>query len=325
LVEDQTYPPLQLPARALPVPRHISPEGQAMLGTVWPPEYSAYPALDDIDGWHRQIARSNAGMLQMFAQRAAVIEAEVRDIREGAALAYEVTPAGVTAADRRVYLDFHGGALVVGAGEACRAMGIVVAGALAARVVSVDYRMPPDHPYPAALDDGVAIYRALLRDHRPQDIVIGGLSAGGNLAAATILRARDEGLPLPAGAVLLSPEIDLTESGDSFRTGLDSTMGDGLMQPNLLYAGGHDLSDPYLSPLFGDFAKGFPPTFLAAGTRDLFLSSAARMQRKLRALDIPAELQLVEAAPHSAFVSWPEMAEIDRDMRLFCERRWRGE
>jgi acetyl esterase/lipase len=94
--------------------------------------------------------------------------------------------------------------------------------------------MPPDHPYPVPLDDCVAAYRALLRDHRPDDIVVGGVSAGGNLAAALILRARDEGLPLPAGAILLTPEVDLTESGDSFRTnlGLDPLLTRSLMPAN---------------------------------------------------------------------------------------------
>src|SRR3546814_2342198 len=87
-------------------------------------------------------------------------------------------------------------------------------------VVSVDYRMPPDHPFPAGLDDCVAVYRALLTEYGADAIVIGGSSAGGNLAAATILKARDEGLSLPAGAVLLSPEVDLTEGGDSFSTNL---------------------------------------------------------------------------------------------------------
>lgn len=98
-------------------------------------------------------------------------------------------------------------------------------------------------------------------------------AARGNIAAATILRARDEGLLLPAAAVLLTAELDLTESGDSFHAnmGVDTVLTQSLMPANLLYAAGHDLTDPYVSPLFGDFAKGFPSTILTAGTRDLFL------------------------------------------------------
>jgi acetyl esterase/lipase len=185
---------------------------------------------------------------------------------------------------------------------------------------TVDYRMPPDHPYPAALDDCVCVYRELLRTHAPEQLAVGGSSAGGNLAAALVLRARDEGLPMPAMVALSSPEVDLTESGDSFHAnlGVDSLLTESLMPANLLYADGHDLSDPYLSPLFGDFAEGFPPTILTTGTRDLFLSNTVRMHRALRAAEIPAELHVMEAAPHGGFLgSSPEDADIGREIRRF--------
>ena len=129
-------------------------------------------------------------------------------------------PDGLGADDRRLYLDIHGGEFIYGAGESCRAMAIGAAKRVGARVWSVDYRMPPDHPYPAGLDDCLTVYRALLEDHRPEELVVGGASAGGNLAAALLLRARDEGLPLPAGAVLMTPGSDLTASSDSLQTNL---------------------------------------------------------------------------------------------------------
>jgi acetyl esterase/lipase len=124
--------------------------------------------------------------------------------------------------------------------------------------------------------------------------------------------------------VIATPEIDLTESGDSFRTnaGIDA-MGS-LMQANLLYAGGEDLTHPYLSPLFGDFSQGFPPTLITAGTRDLFLSNAVRFHRKLRAAGIPAELHIVEAAAHGNFGGAPEDAELDAELRSFCAAKWSG-
>jgi acetyl esterase/lipase len=183
--------------------------------------------------------------------------------------------------------------------------------------------MPPDHPYPAGLDDCMAFYKSLLRDHSPAEIIVGGGSAGANLAAALMLRVRDEGLPLPAAVILSSPEIDLTESGDSFHTnaGIDG-MGT-LMQANLLYAAGTPLDHPYVSALFGDFTKGFPPTFLTAGTRDLFLSNAVRFHRALRAAGVPAELHILEAAAHGAFGGGsPEEAELDRETRRFCDEAW---
>lgn len=170
----------------------------------------------------------------------------------------------------------------------------------------------------------MAAYRALLEIHRPEEIVIGGGSAGGNLAAALILRARDEGLPMPAAAYLGTPELDLTESGDSFQTnmGLDARLTESLMPASLLYAAGHDLRDPYLSPLFGDFSKGFPPTMLTAGTRDLFLSNAVRMHWALRAQGIHAELFIEEAASHGGFGGCPEGDLVTKELARFLDAHW---
>jgi acetyl esterase/lipase len=173
----------------------------------------------------------------------------------------------------------------------------------------------------------MATYRHVLAHHAPDKIIIGGRSAGGNLGAAMVLRARDEGLPLPAALVLLSPELDLTESGDSFEVNrhIDVVLPNPLMPINLLYANGADLRHPHLSPLFGEFAPGFPPTFLQSGTRDLFLSNAVRMHRALRRAQIPAELHVFEAMPHGGFSGAPEDAELAAEVaRFVCEWLGRG-
>jgi acetyl esterase/lipase len=183
----------------------------------------------------------------------------------------------------------------------------------------VDYRVPPDGPYPAALDDCVSAYRALLAEAPAAKIVVSGTSAGGNLAAALLLRARDERLAMPAGALLLTPELDLTESGDSFDTlmGLDVVLPARLMNVNLAYAAGADLAHPYLSPLFGDVG-GFPPTLLQAGTRDIFLSNAVRMHRKLRSAGVRAELHVWEGMPHAGFGGLtPEDREVSAELQAF--------
>lgn len=316
-----------VPAREIPVPKHLSPEARAVVATPAFQGDTGYPGLDDAEGWRRHIAASDTMLLDRMGSMTGTAAVDVRELREGDAKAFEVIPQGAEQSDRRVYLDIHGGALIIGGGEVCRAMAIGTAMRLGARVVSVDYRMPPDHPYPIGLDDCLAFYRALLREHRPEEIIVGGGSAGGNLAAALVLKARDEGLPLPAAAVLMTPELDLTESGDSFQTnlGLDNVLTGSLMQPNLLYAGGHDLTDPYVSPLFGDFTKGFPPTFISAGTRDLFLSNAARMHAALRSAGVPSALYLQEAASHGGFGGIaPEDMELAQESRLFCEKRWAG-
>jgi len=183
-----------------------------------------------------------------------------------------------------------------------------------------DYRMPPAHPYPAALDDVIAVYRALLQVRDPSRIIVGGGSAGGTLAAALLLRAKDEGLPMPAALVLLTPEIDLTESGDSFTTLANVSVGlQTLRDVNLLYADGHDLQDPYLSPLFGDLA-GFPPTLVIGGTRDLFLSNTVRMHRQLREAGVDADLHIFDGRPHAGYGNAPEEAAVSAEQVAFVRR-----
>jgi acetyl esterase/lipase len=315
---------LEVLARSIPAPSHLSAEARAQLtqGTLSNPPW---PVQKDIAGWRKLIADMNAVGeigLGMMSQH---IAAEVEEIDADGARVFVVTPEGIAPDDDRIYLDFHGGAMLWGDGESCRAMGKITAAMMGARVWAVDYRTPPDHPYPAPLDDCVAAYRALLHQRAPHRVILGGASAGGNFAAATILRARDEGLPLPAAAVLMTPEIDLTECGDSFNTllGIDTALTSRLMPANLLYAGGHDLADPYVSPLFGDFAKGFPPTLLQSGTRDLFLSNTVLMHRALRRADIEAELHIFDAATHVMFMSGPEAADRTREVRGFVDRHWR--
>lgn len=131
------------------------------------------------------------------------------------------------------------------------------------------------------------------------------------------MRARDEGLPLPAAVVLMTPEVDLTESGDSFQTnkGIDPAL-HSLMPVNVLYANGNDLKHPYLSPLFGD-PHGFPPTLLTTGTRDLYLSNTVRMHCALRAANVSAQLHVTEAGPLTGFPGSPEGDEIDKKVRGF--------
>jgi acetyl esterase/lipase len=313
----ETPPPLEVPARTIPVPAHLSPEAQGVLSMDLF-DASSYPDVVDHAGWREMIRARDAMILPMFESMASGVAADVEEIEVGGAAVHVVVP-DVVDDDSQVILSLHGGALILGGGESCRFSGVSQAGTLRSRVWSLDYRMPPDHPYPAALDDSVAAYRALLDDHRPEDIVVAGGSAGANLAAALVLRARDEGLPLPAAALLMTPELDLTESGDTFHTnlGVDAFLGP-LMPVNLLYAAGHDLAHPYLSPLFGDFTTGFPPTFLSAGTRDLFLSNAVRMHRALRAADVHAELHVIEAGPHGGFMGMaPEDRELNREARRF--------
>ncbi len=321
-----SYPDLELPARRIPVPSSISEAAQGLLAAMgsFPP--TPYPELGDREGWDKRVERAEAMMLQFMGSMTAKLEgiaAQACDL--GGVPGFRLEPQqGRNEAG--VVLDIHGGGLTNGGGELCRITGMMAASSLGALTFAVDYRMPPAHPYPAPLDDCVAAYRTLLERYPAEKIVIRGTSAGGNLAAALVLRARDEGLAAPAGVILATPEIDLTESGDSFRTneGIDVVLKGSLMPANLLYAAGHDLADPYLSPLFGDFSKGFPPTLITTGTRDLFLSNSVRMHNALRRAGNRSELIVEEAMPHGGFLGAPEDALVAADVRDFAERAWRG-
>jgi epsilon-lactone hydrolase len=314
--------------RSIRVPPTVSPHAQAVItaGQQMVVERLEHPAvsppLDDAEAWKAHIAFMDEAIVTGFAASALDIPATV-EAREIAGVHVNViTPEGVDDGDDApIQLDIHGGALVAGGGEACKLMNTSTAARAGMHTWGVDYRMPPDHPYPAPLDDCVAVYRALLEVRPPEKIVVGGGSAGGNLVAAMLLRARDEGLPMPAALVLFTPEIDLTESGDTFDTnaGVDYVLVNRLTDSIALYAGDHDLTDPYLSPIFGD-VTGFPPTFVQAGTRDLFLSNAVRIHRKLRDAGVDAELHVWEAMPHGGFFGAPEDAEMGVELRRFLAK-----
>jgi monoterpene epsilon-lactone hydrolase len=320
---------LRLPAREVPIPATVSPQAQAILAmdlSAGRPAAPPPPAANDLEGWRQWVQeRDAAWRVTATEQNAAEASSAMTETHVRGTRVHVITPADHAPGAARVLLHLHGGALLLGGGDLCALGGRSIAERMQARTWAVDYRMPPDHPYPTPLDDCLNVYRALLERHRAEDVIVSGESAGGNLAAAMLLRARDEGLPLPAAAVLVSPEVDLTESGDSFacNLGLDNVLTERLMPLNLLYAAGHDLRDPYVSPLFGDFAKGFPPTLLLSGTRDLFLSNTVLLHRRLRAAGVPAELHVVEAAGHGRFFGQaPEDAEIDAEIRHFMDSHW---
>jgi monoterpene epsilon-lactone hydrolase len=314
---------IEVPARKIPIPLSISEQARLALRTIMATAVPSLPSLGDIEGWRAYIGeREEVALLRLNRlETERPVTVEVRQVAHGVDV--HVIEPGVSEQPpmepvRGTYLFLHGGALITGRGRISRAYGALASAAIGLKTWAVDYRTPPDHPYPAALDDCVASYRALLDEEDARRVIVGGESAGGNLAAAMVLRARDEGLPLPAAIVLLSPELDLTESGDTFRTNLGVDRLSSLMVPNLLYANGKVLSDPYLSPLFGDFSMGFPPTFIQSGTRDLFLSNAVRMHRALRKAGVLAELHVFEAMPHIRFAGSPEEAELEAEVQRFA-------
>jgi len=320
---------VSIAGRVVPFPKSISPQAHAFLASMVGPDglplnAVPQPAPDDREGWARSKETVGKFMADFTSALSAGLLSSVESFDMAGVRVHLATPA-VQMLDGCVYLDIHGGGLVHGEGEFCRTGARRMADQHGVPCYAVDYRMPPEHPYPAGLDDCVGAYKELLTRYAPENIIIGGSSAGGNLAAATVLRARDEGLPLPAALLLLTPELDLTESGDSFETNklVDVMLPRPLMNANLLYAAGHDLAHPYLSPLFGDFSAGFPPTFLQAGTRDLFLSNAVRMHRALLRAGIAVELHIFEGMPHGGFGGrTSEDAEMISEIQRFVRQHW---
>jgi len=316
--------PVVLPARAIGPPATISVEARAALSAAASTPALSRPARGDLEGWRLAKEASESFWEPLAAQMLAACRCRVETQHLSGVTTYRCTPAEPGNAAQPLYLYFHGGAFVFGAGRFAMAFGAKAADELGTTTLSVDYRTPPSDPFPAALEDGFAVYRELLAGAGGRGIVVGGVSAGGNLAAAVTLLIRERGLPPPAAVVLLTPEVDLTEAGDTFRTNelLDVTLKAGLPECNALYAAGHELTDPYVSPLFADFAGGFPPTLIQSGTRDLFLSNSVLLHRKLRRAGIEAQLHVWEAMPHGGFGfgSVPENDEIGEEVRHFMAR-----
>jgi epsilon-lactone hydrolase len=314
-----------LPEREIPIPGSVSEEAQAVLamGRLGPPPRDL-PALDDVEGWKTYVAETDGFVRSMVGDATANFAGTVEERDAGPCPLYVVTPDAVTDDDRRVLFDIHGGAWVLGAGELCKMTAVTAANAVRARTWSVDYRMPPDHPFPTPLDDCLAAYRMLLEERRPSEIIVGGTSAGGNLAGALVLKARDEGLPLPAAVIFNTGAFDLMGAGDSWQTndGLDSVLSGAVEPCTELYAGGRDRREPHISPLYGDLT-GFPPTLLLTGTRDRLLSDNVRMHRALRKAGVDAQLHVWEAAGHGGFLGMaPEDGERFLEMRHFAEAHW---
>jgi epsilon-lactone hydrolase len=202
---------------------------------------------------------------------------------------------------RGVVVYFHGGGYALGSAAATVGLASDVARSAGARVISVDYRLAPEHPYPAATDDALAAWQGLLdAGQDPAETAFVGESAGGGLALAAMLAARDAGLPLPSSAVLMSPWADLTLAGASMtgKAAADPALtAAGLRRRALDYAAGQDLAQPLISPVFGDLA-GLPALLIQAGSDEILLDDATRLAARAAACDVAVTLQVTPGVPH---------------------------
>ena len=198
-------------------------------------------------------------------------------------------------------LYIHGGAFVIGNPTDYRSLSGELGRATGVSTVSLDYRLAPEHPVPSAVDVCVAAYRALLEGGiKPADIVLAGDSAGGGLVIATLVAARDAGLPMPAGALTISPWVDLACTGSSMQSKIaadPSITREGLLANAELYLQGKPLTTPLASPLYADL-RGLPPVFVQVGTAEVLLDDAIRLVGALGAADVPVHLSVWPNMPH---------------------------
>ena len=290
-------------ARVVPLPAGVS---EAMRRAIADRQVTAgAPAPADLEGWLALQRQIDTGAAQAARDYARKKEATYEAMEVGGVPCYLVTPKEI--GDRfkdRWLVHLHGGAFVFLGGEACVREAVWAATACKARVLSIDYRRPPVHRFPAAVDDAVAVWREVLERQPAAATALFGTSAGGNLTLATTMKLAELDLPLPGALFVGTPATDAEKVGDSWYTleGLDP-LGryDGMIRACFeAYLRPEDFANPLASPVRGD-VRGFPPTILFTGTRDLLLSDTVRMHRALRRAGVEAQLHVFEGQAHADY------------------------
>jgi acetyl esterase/lipase len=253
---------------------------------------SAFPADTDVSEQRRLLRELTAG--QPLPADLTVTRATL-----GGVPVAEITVAGIE--PRHVVLYFHGGVYVLGDALGAAELASQVGRRTGAKVFSVDYRLAPEHPFPAAVDDALAAYEALLEGGTaPSDIVFAGESAGGGLAVATLVNARDHALPLPAAAFVMSPYADLTLAGTTLKTKREV---DPLLSRESLtarvpdYTAGQDAAIGLISPIFADLSA-LPPLIIQCGTHEVLLDDAIRLAQRAATADVAVTLDITAGVPH---------------------------
>jgi monoterpene epsilon-lactone hydrolase len=306
----------------VPVPTSVSPEAQAYLAyNTWG---DAPVPEEPIPMWllreHTDVAFKALNEQSQSMFPVSITETEIGGVR-----CHLIEPDNIPESNKgRMLINLHAGGFVMGSGSLVEA--IPIAHLTQMPVIAVDYRLAPEHPFPAAVVDVLAVYREVLRDHKAEHVAIFGSSAGGFLTAQTVARCEKEGLPVPACVGIFSGAGDLLDLGDTWNI----FTANGFFGPlNLplnseisevkVYLNGADPKDPLVSPRFGDLSA-FPPALLISGTRDQVLSGAANFHRALRAADRPADFLVFDAMPHSHWfvLHLPETREtLDAMVRFF--------
>jgi epsilon-lactone hydrolase len=316
---------LEVPAKTVPVPADVSPQLQKIIGAPLRSNWDIHPKSGEewkpvADAGAAALTKNVPGMIERLKVK--VEKTNIDGVR-----AFIVTPETIAPENRnRQLIHMHGGCYVLNPGEAGLPEAIFMAGFGHIKVISVEYRMPPEAYFPAALDDGITVWKAALKSMDAKNMAIFGTSAGGALTLEMVLKAKELGLPVPGAIAPGTPMSDVTKVGDTFYT--NAMLDNVLVSPNgfcddgaKVYANGHDMKDPLLSPVYGDM-KGFPPTILTSGTRDLLLSNTVRVHLKLRQAGVEATLQVYEGMSHAHYIrddTAPETREVFEEIARFFD------
>lgn len=307
LKAEDTYPNRNVPARSIPVPSDVSAQLQKNIAQPLDPLMYLEPKT--IEQWKEIVAKGEGVVTKSLIDSAnKLFTVDVKAEEVAGVKTHTVTPKTIPEKNRdRILVYVHGGGYILNGGEGSVPEAMAMAHYGQISVISIDYRMLPDYPFPAGLDDVITVYKEVLKKYKPENIGMFGTSAGSGLAAAAMFKMRELNLPQPAVIGLGTPFIDVTKTGDSYSTNQDIdnflVTYDGMLKSIAkLYSGSHDMKDPLISPIYGDFSQGFPPTILTSGTRDLFLSNTVRTHQKLREAGIEAYLQVFEGCSHAFYL-----------------------
>lgn len=295
-----------------PIPKTISAEARAVYEAA--PESLDYAAVDKatIGDIRKTVRAEFEPAAQLVLERTGVRleETDINGVPVMAVHPKETERRSV----RHAVLYFYGGGHITGSPFEDLPISATLASKLGVTVFAPHYRLAPEHPYPAAHEDGLASYRGLLEQYEPSRLAVVGESAGGNLATSMLLAIRDAGEAMPQATALLSPWVDLADLSDS-RTvldGLDPALGC-VTPAALAYANGRDLQDPGISPVYADFAPGFPPTLITTGTRDYLSGDCARLSTSMRLAGVDVTLHLWEGMWH-VFEFYPDVPEARQSL-----------
>jgi epsilon-lactone hydrolase len=301
--------------RVVPVPQTISAQAQLVLGHPLP-DQGPPQSLED----RRKVADANTALARKAWDRLCPNQL-VEDKIAGVPVRI-VTPDGLPEANHdKVLLNLHGGGFNADSGSYTES--IPIASFTKIKVVAVIYRLAPEHPFPAAVDDSVAVYMELLKTYKPEHIIIYGTSAGAILTAEVAAKLKQLGLPLPAALGIFSGMGDFARNGDSIALyglrGFSGHLDTPTSEPHdSYYVGGTDPKDPIVSPIYSDL-HGLPPTLFVTSTRDMLLSGTVNLHRAYLNAGVDARLVVFDALTHAFWYDplLPEAQEANHIMADF--------